>query len=59
MTEQSVDPYMWGGVNDRMTAATSAASKHFTSVSYTADGTCVIAGKYVCLHVPLSYDREL
>jgi periodic tryptophan protein 2 len=40
-------------VNDRLTAANNAASKYFNSVTYTADGSCVIAGgssKYVCIY---------
>lgn len=42
-------------VDDRLTAANNAASKYFNSVTYTADGACVLAGgssKYVCI-----YDR--
>lgn len=38
---------------DLVTAASSARSKHFSSVCYTADGTCVLAGgnsRYVCLY---------
>jgi len=40
-------------VDDRLTAANNAASKYFNSVTYTADGSCVIAGgssKYVCIY---------
>jgi periodic tryptophan protein 2 len=40
-------------LNDRMTADNNAASRYFTSVCYSADGTCVIAGgnsKYVCIY---------
>lgn len=40
-------------VDDRLTAANNAASKYFNSVTYTADGTCVLAGgssKYVCIY---------
>lgn len=43
-------------VDDRISAANNAASKYFTSVTYTADGSCVLAGgssKYVCI-----YDRR-
>lgn len=39
--------------DDRLTAANNAASKYFNSVTYTADGSCVIAGgssKYVCIY---------
>lgn len=39
--------------HDRVTAANSAHSKYFTSVCYTADGLCVLAGghsKYVCIY---------
>lgn len=39
--------------NDRMTADNNAASRYFTSVCYSADGTCVLAGgnsKYVCIY---------
>ena len=40
-------------IDDRTTAANNAASKYFTSVTYTADGTCVLAGgqsKYVVIY---------
>jgi periodic tryptophan protein 2 len=40
-------------VNDRMTADNNASSRYFTSVCYSADGTCVLAGgnsKYVCIY---------
>ena len=60
------------GVKDKVSSSSSAASKHFTSVAYTADGTCVIAGgksKFVCIyHVEskalvrkfqLSHDKNL
>ena len=43
-------------VDDRLTAANNAASKYFNSVTYTADGACVLAGgnsKYVVI-----YDRQ-
>jgi periodic tryptophan protein 2 len=36
-----------------LTAANNAASKYFNSITYTADGSCVIAGgssKYVCIY---------
>lgn len=39
---------------DSMTADNAARSKYFTSVCYTADGTCILAGgrsKYVCIYV--------
>ena len=39
--------------NDRMTAANNASSRYFTSVCYSADGTCVLAGgnsKFVCIY---------
>ena len=44
-----------GGRNlsDRRTAASSAESKNFGSISYSMDGSCVIAGgnsKYICLY---------
>ena len=38
---------------DRRTAATSAGTKAFTTIKYSADGTCVLAGgnsKYICLY---------
>eukprot|EP01034_Spumella_vulgaris_P031898 gene31898-39410_t len=38
---------------DAMTADNSARSKYFTSVSYTADGSCVLAGgrsKFTCIY---------
>lgn len=38
---------------DRMTAENSSRSKYFTSIAYTADGTCVLAGgrsKYCCIY---------
>ncbi|CAB9497819.1 Periodic tryptophan protein 2 homolog [Seminavis robusta] len=40
-------------MNDRMTANNNAASRYFTSVCYSADGACVLAGgnsKYVCIY---------
>jgi len=43
-------------IDDRLTAANNAASKYFNSVTYTADGACVMAGgssKYVVI-----YDRQ-
>lgn len=39
--------------DDRRTAKNNAASKHFNSLAYTADGSCLIAGgnsKYVCIY---------
>ena len=39
--------------SDAMTADNSARSKHFTAVTYSADGTCVLAGgisKYACIY---------
>ncbi|KAL3943614.1 MAG: hypothetical protein SGBAC_002323 [Bacillariaceae sp.] len=40
-------------MNDRMTANNNAASRYFTSVCYSADGSCILAGgnsKYVCIY---------
>ena len=40
-------------VNDRMAADNNVASRYFTSVCFSADGSCVIAGgnsKYVCIY---------
>ncbi|KAH9859351.1 hypothetical protein IAQ61_011132 [Plenodomus lingam] len=40
-------------MSDRRTAANVAGTKAFTSVRYSADGTCVLAGgnsKYICLY---------
>jgi periodic tryptophan protein 2 len=40
-------------MNDRMTSDNNAASRYFTSICYSADGTCVLAGgnsKYVCIY---------
>ena len=40
-------------MNDRMAADNNGASKYFTSVCYSADGLCVLAGgnsKYVCIY---------
>jgi len=58
--------------NDAMTADNAARSKYFTSVVYSADGSCVLAGgysKYVCIYVvatgtllkkfQMSYNRYL
>jgi periodic tryptophan protein 2 len=39
--------------SDRMTAANNPATKHFNTIAYSADGTCVLAGgnsKYICLY---------
>ncbi|KAF8253141.1 WD40 repeat-like protein [Wilcoxina mikolae CBS 423.85] len=39
--------------SDRMTAANNPATKHFNTIAYFADGTCVLAGgnsKYICLY---------
>jgi len=39
--------------NDRTTAKNGTHNKHFTSVCYTADGSCIIAGgrsKFVCIY---------
>uniref|UniRef100_A0A7S4AGE9 Small-subunit processome Utp12 domain-containing protein n=2 Tax=Pseudo-nitzschia australis TaxID=44445 RepID=A0A7S4AGE9_9STRA len=39
--------------NDRMTSDNNASARYFTSVCYSADGTCVLAGgnsKYVCIY---------
>lgn len=39
--------------DDRMSAANNASSKHFNSIAYTADGSCLIAGgssKYVVIY---------
>ena len=57
---------------DATTADNATRSKYFTSVSYTADGSCVIAGglsKYICIYVvatgalvkkfQISYNRSL
>ena len=41
------------GVNDLMTAKNSAARRHFSSVCYSADGSCVLAGgrsRFVCIY---------
>jgi len=41
------------GENDRATAASSAARRHFSSVCYSADGACVLAGgrsRFVCIY---------
>lgn len=40
-------------MNDRMTADNNASSRYFTSVCYSADGQCILAGgnsKYVCIY---------
>lgn len=40
-------------ITDRRTAANVAGTKSFTTVKYSADGTCVLAGgnsKYICLY---------
>lgn len=40
-------------VNDRMTAKNNVSSRYFTSVCYSADGACVLAGgnsKFVCIY---------
>lgn len=40
-------------MNDRVTADNNAASRYFTTVCYSADGSCVLAGgnsKYVCIY---------
>jgi periodic tryptophan protein 2 len=40
-------------LNDRMTADNNAASRYFTSICYSADGSCLLAGgnsKYVCIY---------
>jgi len=40
-------------INDRMTADNNISSRYFTSVCYSADGRCLLAGgnsKYVCIY---------
>ena len=40
-------------INDRMASDNNAASRYFTSIVYSADGTCILAGgnsKYVCIY---------
>lgn len=40
-------------MNDRQTADNNASSRYFTSVCYSADGSCILAGgnsKYVCIY---------
>lgn len=40
-------------MNDRMTSNNNASSRYFTSIAYSADGTCLLAGgnsKYVCIY---------
>ena len=59
-------------VNDRRTADTNMSTKYFTSVTYTPDSTCIIAGgnsKYICIYeisqqillkkFQLSYNRSI
>jgi periodic tryptophan protein 2 len=59
-------------INDRRTADTNMSSKYFTSVAYTPDNTCIIAGgnsKYICIYeisqqillkkFQLSYNRSV
>lgn len=59
-------------INDRMTSNNNAASRYFTSVCYSADGACVLAGgnsRYVCIYevsqqillkkFQVSYNRSL
>ncbi|KAK1746488.1 WD40 repeat protein [Skeletonema marinoi] len=39
--------------NDRMTSDNNSSSRYFTSIAYSADGTCLLAGgnsKYVCIY---------
>jgi periodic tryptophan protein 2 len=39
--------------NDRMASTNNASSRYFTSICYSADGSCVLAGgnsKYVCIY---------
>ena len=41
------------GAADRQTAKSSAARRHFSSVCYSADGSCVLAGgrsRFVCIY---------
>ena len=43
--------------NDRMVAANNSSSRHFTSVAYSADWECVLAGgnsKYICIYAAAS-----
>ncbi|ODQ64640.1 WD40 repeat-like protein, partial [Nadsonia fulvescens var. elongata DSM 6958] len=40
-------------LNDKFTAKNSARSKYFTTICYSADGSCILAGgnsKYICLY---------
>ncbi len=40
-------------MNDRMTSDNNSSSRYFTSVCYSADGTCILAGgnsKYICIY---------
>ncbi|KAL3790969.1 hypothetical protein ACHAW5_005214 [Stephanodiscus triporus] len=40
-------------MNDRTTADNNASSRYFTSIAYSADGSCLLAGgnsKYVCIY---------
>jgi periodic tryptophan protein 2 len=40
-------------MNDRMTSDNNASSRYFTSVCYSADGSCILAGgnsKFVCIY---------
>ncbi len=40
-------------INDRMTSGNNASSRYFTSVCYSADGSCILAGgnsKYICIY---------
>ena len=40
-------------MNDRMTSDNNSSSRYFTSVCYSADGSCVLAGgnsKYICIY---------
>ena len=45
--------YIGRKVNDRMTSDNNASSRYFTSVCYSADGSCILAGgnsKYICIY---------
>lgn len=47
--------FHWTGrkLNDRMTSDNNASSRYFTSICYSADGSCLLAGgnsKYVCIY---------
>lgn len=40
-------------INDRMTSDNNSSARYFTSVCYSADGSCVLAGgnsKYICIY---------